>query len=66
MLRTIDSRAPWEASELEIQKRPPSTLRTIEDGPLGGGARDPGVPTINAKKSQRLAPWKVPELEIRE
>jgi hypothetical protein len=26
-------------------------------GPLGGGARDAGVTTTNAKKCQLLAPW---------
>jgi hypothetical protein len=27
--------APWEVSELEIQERPPSTLRNINGGPPG-------------------------------
>jgi hypothetical protein len=26
--------------------------------------RDPGAPTINAKKRRWLSPWEVPELEI--
>jgi hypothetical protein len=29
-------RAPWEALELEIRERPPSTLENIDGGPLGG------------------------------
>jgi hypothetical protein len=37
--------------ELKIRERPPSTLRNINDGSLGGaGADDPRAPTINAKK----------------
>jgi hypothetical protein len=28
-------------------------------GPLGGGAGDPGAPSIKAKKHQRWAPWEV-------
>jgi hypothetical protein len=44
-------RAPWEVSEPEIRERLPSTLRNVDDGPLGGtGAEDPRAPTINAKK----------------
>jgi hypothetical protein len=35
-------------------------------GLLGGGARDPGVSKINAKKHQWWATWKVPELKIRQ
>jgi hypothetical protein len=43
--------APWEMPELDIRERPPSTLRNIDGGPLGGArAIDPRVPTINAKK----------------
>jgi hypothetical protein len=35
--------------------------------PLAGArARDPGAPTINAKKRRWRAPWEVSELEIRE
>jgi hypothetical protein len=34
-------------------------------GPLGGGIRDPGAPTINAKKCRWWAPWEVLK-EIRE
>jgi hypothetical protein len=59
--------APWEVPELEIRERPPSTLRNVNGGPLGGvGARDPGAATINAKKHQQQGPWEVPELKIRE
>jgi hypothetical protein len=37
--------------ELEIQGRPPSTIRNIDGGPPGGArAGDPGTSTINAKK----------------
>jgi hypothetical protein len=44
-----------EVSELQVQERPPSTLRntltTVDGGPPGGaGAGGPGAPTINAKK----------------
>jgi hypothetical protein len=38
-------RAPWEAM-MEIQVRPPSTLRNIDGGPVGGDAEDLGVHTI--------------------
>jgi hypothetical protein len=42
---------PREVPELEVQERPPSTLRNVDGGPLRcakvGG---PGAPTINAKK----------------
>jgi hypothetical protein len=35
--------------------------------PLGGaGVRDPGAPTINAKKHRWRVPWEVPELETRQ
>jgi hypothetical protein len=44
-------RVPWEASELEIQERPPSMLYNVDDAPLGGaGGEDPGASTTNAKK----------------
>jgi hypothetical protein len=33
----------------EIRERPPSTQTMSMEGPLGGGAGDPGVPTINTK-----------------
>jgi hypothetical protein len=33
----------------EIRERPPSMLRNIDGGPLGGAAEDPGAPTINTK-----------------
>jgi hypothetical protein len=35
-------------------------------GHLGGGAGDPGAPTINVKKRRRRAIWEVSELEIQE
>jgi hypothetical protein len=42
-------------------------LGNVNDDPLGGGgAGDPGAPTINAKKHRWWAPWEVPQLEIRE
>jgi hypothetical protein len=42
---------------VEIWERPPSMLRNIDDGPLGGvGAGDPGASTINAKKRRRRVP----------
>jgi hypothetical protein len=48
---------------MENPGHPPSTLRNVDGGPLGGGARDTGAPTINAKKRQRRAPWEeVPEI----
>jgi hypothetical protein len=52
-LRNVDD-GLREVPELEIRERPPSTLRNI-DGvpPRGAGARDPGAPTINAKKHRR-------------
>jgi hypothetical protein len=53
--------------KLKIRERPPSMLRNVDGGPLGGaGAEDPGASTINAKKHRWLAPWEVPELKIRE
>jgi hypothetical protein len=48
---------PQEVPELKIQERPPSTIRNIDDGPMGGArAEDLGVPTINAKKYRWWAP----------
>jgi hypothetical protein len=38
---------PCEVPKLEIHERSVSTLRNIDDGPLGGADRDPGAPTIN-------------------
>jgi hypothetical protein len=35
--------------ELEIRECPPSTLRNVDDGPLGADDRDSGAPTINIK-----------------
>jgi hypothetical protein len=35
---------------LEIRERPPSTLKNVNDRPLGGGTGDPRAPTINTKK----------------
>jgi hypothetical protein len=53
--------------ELKIRERPPSTLRNIDNGPLGGvGAGDIGALTINVKKRQQRVPWEVSELVIRE
>jgi hypothetical protein len=50
-LKKCRRRVTWEVPELKIQKRPPSTLRNVNDGPPGGvRAEDPGVLTINAKK----------------
>jgi hypothetical protein len=47
---------PWEVAELEIRERPPSTLRNVDGGPLGGArAEDPGASTINDKKRRRRA-----------
>jgi hypothetical protein len=49
----------------EVRERPPSTLKNIDSGPLGGSARHPGAPTVNAKRCQRWVPWEV-VLKIRE
>jgi ribosomal protein S30 len=58
---------PQEVHELDIHERPPSTLRNIDSGTLGGvGAGDPGSPTIDAKKRRRWGPREVPELKIQE
>jgi hypothetical protein len=41
--------------ELEIRKRPPSTLENIDDGLLGGaGAENPGAFITNAKKTSMM------------
>jgi hypothetical protein len=46
---------------------PTINVKTSMIAPLGGArAVDPRVPTINAKKHRRWAPWEVPELEIQE
>jgi hypothetical protein len=56
---------PREVLELEVQEGPPSTLRNIDDGPMGGaGAEGPGVPTINVNTSTR-GPREVSELKVR-
>jgi hypothetical protein len=34
---------------LEIWEHPPSMLKNVNGGPMGGGAGDLRVPTINAK-----------------
>jgi hypothetical protein len=49
---------PREVQELEVQQRPSSALRNIDDG-LPGGVRagGPGASTINAKKCRRRTPW---------
>jgi hypothetical protein len=58
---------PLVVLELEIRDHPPSTLRNVNGGPLGGaGAIDPGAPTINTKKHWQQDPWVVSELEIQE
>jgi hypothetical protein len=42
---------------MKIRERPPSMLRNINGGPLGGaGAEDLGAPTINTKKHRRRPP----------
>jgi hypothetical protein len=39
-----------------IREHPPSTIRNVDGGPLGGaGAEDPGASTINAKKRRQRA-----------
>jgi hypothetical protein len=38
-----------EVPELEIRKRPSSTLSNIDGGPLASADEDPGAPTINIK-----------------
>jgi hypothetical protein len=35
----------------EIWEHPPSTLKNVDGGPLGGFVGDPGAPTINVKTS---------------
>jgi hypothetical protein len=49
-------RATLEVPELEIQERPPSTLRNINGGPPVRYQRDQGAPTINADKHRQRAP----------
>jgi hypothetical protein len=50
-VKNIDSGPPWEVPKLEIRKRPPSTLRNVNDRPLGvARAGDPGSLAINARK----------------
>jgi hypothetical protein len=40
-----------------VLSHPPSTLRNVDGGPLGGAeAVDPRAATINAKKHRRRAP----------
>jgi hypothetical protein len=43
--------APLEAVP-EIWECSPTTLKNVDDRPLGGDAGDLGAPTINAKKHQ--------------
>jgi hypothetical protein len=49
----------------EIRERPPSMQKLSMIGPLGGGAEDPGAPTINIKNIDGDPPW-LAVLEIRE
>jgi hypothetical protein len=42
--------APWEAVQ-EVRERSSSTQKTSMVAPLGGGAKGPKAPTINAKMS---------------
>jgi hypothetical protein len=53
----------WRSGSAHHQR-----CKTLMVGPLGAGAgaRGPWAPTINAVKHRRLAPWEVPELEMRE
>jgi hypothetical protein len=54
---------PLVLLELEIRKRPPSTLRVVDGGPLGDArAVDLGAPNLNDKKCVLRAPWEVSEL----
>jgi hypothetical protein len=63
-VRNVNGR-PREVPKLKIWERPPSTLRNVDGRPPGFvGARDSGVPTINAKKRQWRALWEVPKLAL--
>jgi hypothetical protein len=42
-----------------IREHPPSMLKNVDDGPLGGADRDPGESIINTKKYRRWTPWEV-------
>jgi hypothetical protein len=53
--------ALWEAMT-EIRERPPSTQTMSMAGPLGGGAGDPRVPTMNTKMSMMGPLEVVPEI----
>jgi hypothetical protein len=44
----------------EILECPPSMLRNIDGGPLGGADGDPGAPTINVTNVDGGPPWEVP------
>jgi hypothetical protein len=45
----VDDRPP-EVPELEVRERPPSTLRNVDNGPLGGvGAGGQGVGDVDGK-----------------
>jgi hypothetical protein len=40
---------PQDVLELEVQERPPSTLRNVNDGPPGGArANDPGAQRLRS------------------
>jgi hypothetical protein len=61
--KNVDGGAPCEAMS-EIQEPPPLNTKMSMTPPLGGDARDPGCPPLNAKTSM-MAPWEVMP-EIRE
>jgi hypothetical protein len=42
--------------KLEIWEHPPSTLRNVDDGPLGGADGDPRAPTINVTNVDGMPP----------
>jgi hypothetical protein len=42
----------------KVRERPPSTQPTSMVGPLEGGARDSGAPTINAKNIDDRPSWR--------
>jgi hypothetical protein len=50
---------------LEIREHPPSMLRNVDCGPLGGSVEDPIASTINTKKHRRWTHWEA-MMEIRE